>query len=82
MIWDIKPGQGGLCELFLNCIQELPGFTWTGHYQPCWHCEKPCIWVDCAFEAPLHPGRCSEAKQDEYQWAEVFRILRERGMWG
>lgn len=63
-----------------TCVRELPGFIWCVEQRPCWHCGEATSWVDLAFEVSLHPGRCSEAKQDDYAWAEMFAVLRERGL--
>jgi hypothetical protein len=48
--------------------ETLHGDThlWTGEAAPCWHCGTPTRWLDLAFEAPLCPGRCSDAKAREY----------------
>lgn len=42
---------------------------------PCWHCEQPTRWLELAFEAPLHPGECTEAKYAEL--AEADRAADE-----
>lgn len=59
-------------------VARLADFIWTPYERPCWHCEEPTTWVDVGFEAPLHPGPCSEAKWGEYAWAEALANLRER----
>lgn len=40
----------------------------------CWHCDNPTLWLELAFEVPLHPGRCSDAK-----WAEYIRAEQAAG---
>lgn len=34
--------------------------------RPCWHCGRPSRWLELNFEAPLHPGACSDAKDVEW----------------
>lgn len=58
-------------------VAWLNGFIWTPYEKPCWHCGEPTTWVDLDFEAPLHPGRCSEAKWDEYAWADMMSRVQE-----
>ncbi len=52
-------------------VQGLDHFIWVPYERDCWHCGQPTTWIDVDFEAALHPGRCSEAKWDEYRWAEM-----------
>ena len=39
--------------------------------QPCWHCGKRTFWLELSFEAPLHPGACSNAKWQEFSDAQT-----------
>lgn len=69
---DIEPatsaGYNGLASSG-SPVAELPGFIWVPYELECWHCGEPCTWIDVDFETALHPGRCSQAKWDEYAWA-------------
>lgn len=69
MLWShpMIPGVGpGELE-----VTGLNGFIWVPYERDCWHCGEPTTWIDLDFETHLHPGRCSERKWDEYQWAEM-----------
>lgn len=68
----------GLASL-ASPVRDLPGFVWMPFAGPCWHCDEPTTWLDVGFETRLHPGACSEAKWDEYAWAEAIARLREMG---
>ena len=59
-------------------VMELNDFIWVPYERSCWQCSEPCTWVDLSFEAPLHPGPCSERAWDEYRWAELGVYLRRQ----
>jgi len=60
-----------------SMAQQLPGFWWDACGGICWHCEKPCSWVDLDFQTTLHPGRCSQAKWDKRAWRQTFELIEE-----
>jgi len=66
--------------LLLRAVERSGRFI-VGPRRPCWHCGQPTRFVEVAFEAPLHPGACEEAKDREY-WdalAEQHRQDQQRG---
>lgn len=73
---DIKPTETNKsAPAAMHIVGGLPGFVWAANYEPCVVCSEPCTWVDLSFECRLHPGRCSQQMQDEFQWAEVASFL-------
>jgi hypothetical protein len=79
VILDIRPTEPDVYAGMLRgglMVAELDGFIWVPYSRPCWHCQESTTWVDLAFETPLHPGPCSQAKWDEWRWAEVLHYLR------
>lgn len=46
--------------------------------RPCWHCGEPTTFVEINFEAPLHPGPCTDQKEVEY-WQATAADHRTRG---
>jgi hypothetical protein len=55
---------------------EATNHVWTDEERECWHCAEPTKWLELAFEAPLHPGPCTDAKYEEL--AEADRQAAER----
>lgn len=51
-------------------FSEAENHLWTDEERPCWHCELPTKWLELAFEAPLHPGECTQAKYAELAEAD------------
>lgn len=49
---------------------EAANHIWTDDEQKCWDCGYPTRWVELAFEAPLHPGECTDRKYRELKDAD------------
>lgn len=50
-------------------------YTLAEEARPCWHCEHPTRFLEVNFEAPLCPGACTEAKEEEY-WHALADLHR------
>jgi hypothetical protein len=74
MLWShpMITGEAGELE-----VAALNDFLWVPYWRPCMECGEPTTWIDLSFEAPLHPGRCSEKAWDSYQWANAMAHLRD-----
>lgn len=44
--------------------------VWLDEERPCWDCGEPTRWCELAFEAPLHPGPCTDRKYRELEEAD------------
>ena len=49
---------------------QAANHVWTDDERPCWDCGEPTKWVELAFEAPLHPGECTDRKYRELEEAD------------
>lgn len=73
---DITPVAEGESGLLHHVVAMIPGFIWVADEQACRMCREACSWLDLAFECRLHPGKCSQDMQADYEWQEMFEYLK------
>lgn len=61
-------------------VMGLPDAIWVPYWRPCFVCGEDTTWIDLSFEAPVHPGRCSERGWDDYAWANMWSTIKN-GDW-
>lgn len=68
---DERPGVTNRMQPERAPARDAFNHIWMDDDEPCWHCDEPTKWRELAFEAPLHPGPCTDAKYRELADADA-----------
>ncbi len=70
LFWPERPT---VTEEVIDWLGRMPHReTVQGDVRPCWHCRRPTPHVDICFETHIHPGFCTQMKDNEY-WSSLER---------